>query len=382
MKTNHPLMNQSSLKTPLGPFSLLETVEYPNGGFTFFYGKDDIAILIDQDICARGSNKTMIAYRSITNKQNEYMARYRKVYRLLSEDLSKIDELLTDIQTENQTEETSTRQEDRADQADASPLEMKFEDLFTNVYGKDSTKYLWKEYGITDDAGHTKFLDYYVRTKNGKGDLAVEENGINYHHPQIIGLQRYREQLNKQNLCTNRNIKLFRFSTEDCQFEERIEDDIKSYLGANTSEFLDRGILVDRSVSCVLYEHQQATLDVMQQQRSEGVGSFLIVFPTASGKSKIVEEDIQAFCHNRENAKILILGPNRDIKRDWQNRVESSLSAQKEQIEIQSYAYMERHYAEYAQDYFDYIVVDEAHHAVAPGLKRTIQYFQPEFWWA
>lgn len=67
-----------------------------------------------------------------------------------------------------------------------------------------------------------------LRTKHG--DYAVEENGVTYHHPQQIGLERYRRQLQKQNTCTEWGIKLYRFSSEDCRFENRIEDDIKTFL--------------------------------------------------------------------------------------------------------------------------------------------------------
>ena len=40
---------------------------------------------------------------------------------------------------------------------------------------------------------------------------------------------------------------------------------------------------------------------------------------------------------------------------------------------------MVRNYAKNRQDEYTYIVIDEAHHAVAPMLKRVIQYFTPEF---
>ena len=40
---------------------------------------------------------------------------------------------------------------------------------------------------------------------------------------------------------------------------------------------------------------------------------------------------------------------------------------------------MMRNYQKYAQKKYNYIVVDEAHHAVSPVLKRVIQYFTPDF---
>lgn len=59
--------------------------------------------------------------------------------------------------------------------------------------------------------------------------------------------------------------------------------------------------------------------------------------------------------------------------------MKKSLPDLQEQIEICSFAYMMRNYQKYAQEKYNYIVVDEAHHAVSPVLKRVIQYFTPDF---
>ena len=85
---------------------------------------------------------------------------------------------------------------DREEQADVSPLELHFEQNFSNAYGIQALKYLSREYGICDENGKNYFLDYLVKTKECK--YAVEENGVTYHHPQIIGEERYRNQLRKK----------------------------------------------------------------------------------------------------------------------------------------------------------------------------------------
>ena len=264
---------------------------------------------------------------------------------------------------------------DRGEQADASPLELHFEQSFTNAYGINALKFLSREYGICDENGKNYFLDYLVRTRNGK--YAVEENGVTYHHPQIIGEEKYKNQLRKQNTCALWGIKLFRFSTEDCAFENRIEDDIKQYFGKDTSEFVDDGLKIDRKVE--LYEHQTVSLQEIQKRREAGIKAFLIVLPTAAGKSKIVEEDLREFAKSRQDFKGLILVPGVNILADWEDRIRTSLPELKDKIEIKTYAYMARHYADVQPDYYNYLVVDEAHHAVAPVLKRVIQYFNTEF---
>lgn len=348
-----------------------EIVEYPNGGKSYFYEKNQTMIIVDEGICNCTSKEEVFPYSMITDKQNDYMHCYEKVFRFLAEDVGKIDEVIHS----NEDIDFSHRSVNREDNADASPLEMLFEKNFTNVYGMNALKFLSKEYGIVDSHGHNYFLDYFVRI--GNGGIAVEENGVSYHHPQIIGVERYRKQLQKQNACAQWGIKLYRFSTEDCQFENRIEDDIRTFFGDDTNEFEENGLLIDRPVE--LYDHQVATLQDIEQKRAEGVNTFLIVFPTASGKSKIVEEDMKAFAEGKADFKALVLAPNVNIVRDWYRRIEDSLIDLKDNIEVNTFSYMVRNYLTFSPDKYDYIVIDEAHHAVAPMLKRVIQYFTPEF---
>ena len=105
----------------------------------------------------------------------------------------------------------------------------------------------------------------------------------------------------------------------------------------------------------------------------------MIVLPTAAGKSKIVEEDLREFAKNKKDFKGLILVPGINILTDWNQRVHNSLPEIEDKIDIRTYAYMARHYTELSSDYYNYIVVDEAHHAVAPILKRVIQYYNADF---
>lgn len=351
-------------------FRRIETVRYDNGGSSDFYCNGDIALIVDRAIFNYDRKTGIFPYSLITNKQNEYMKRYRKVYRLLEDDLDNLDMLFDENEPMN-----PIGVGDRGDYPDTSPLEFYFEKCFLNVYGSDSLKYLQKEYSIIDPSGRTFFLDYLVCTEDG--DIAVEENGVSYHHPQLIGENKYRKQLHKQNLCNFYNIKLYRFSTEDCQFSDRMEDDIRSFFGKDASTFIEKGITVQRNFQ--LYEHQEITLENIRQKRKQGIHTFLAVFPTASGKSKIVEEDIRYYIKTHKNARILIIGPNRNIIDDWKRRTKSSLASTYNQIDIRTFAYMVRHYTEHGPNEYSYIVVDEAHHVVAPALKRMIQYFNPDF---
>ena len=355
-------------------FSLREQVKYPNGGMSSFYDNGIDMIIIDENICTYNPDEPVFSYMLITDKQNNYMHQFKRVFRFLGYVQEEVEKYLSKDEITIPVDYMITVG-DRGEQSDLSPLEFQFEQSFSNAYGINALKYLSREYSICDENGRNYFLDYLVRTRNGK--YAVEENGVTYHHPQIIGEEKYRNQLRKQNTCALWGIKLFRFSTEDCAFKNRIEDDIKQYFGKDTSEFVDDGLKIDRKVE--LYEHQTVSLQKIQKRRAAGIKAFLVVLPTAAGKSKIVEEDLREFARNKQGFKGLILVPGVNILLDWKDRIKNSLPELQDKIEIKTYAYMARHYTDIQPDYYNYLVVDEAHHAVAPVLKRVIQYFNTEF---
>ena len=354
-------------------YVLRETVTYPNGGVSRFYDDGVDMVIIDDEICSCRDGEQIFPYTLITDKQNHYMKIYRRVFRFLGFDPETIEKCLQ--KSRQEVLYFTKKISERGEHADSSPLELLFEQNFTDVYGMRALKYLQKEFRISDEDGNNYFLDYLVDTADSR--VAIEENGIHYHHPQLIGIEGYRKQLRKQNTCALWGLKLYRFSTEDCRFKDRIEDDIRSYLGKDTSGFREAGLLLERKTE--LYEHQEISLAQIQERREKGIRAFLIVLPTAAGKSRIVEEDIQKFAAGKEQFRALILAPNTNIIADWKERIDKDLQPLQDRIDIKTYSYAVRHYHEKTRDYYSYIVVDEAHHAVAPMLKRVIQYYAPEF---
>lgn len=354
-------------------YVLRETVTYPNGGVSRFYDDGVDMVIIDDEICSCRDGEQIFPYTLITDKQNHYMKIYRRVFRFLGFDPETIEKCLQ--KSRQEVLHFTKKISERGEHADSSPLELLFEQNFTDVYGMRALKYLQKEFRISDEDGNNYFLDYLVDTADSR--VAIEENGIHYHHPQLIGIEGYRKQLRKQNTCALWGLKLYRFSTEDCRFKDRIEDDIRSYLGKDTSGFREAGLLLERKTE--LYEHQEISLAQIEERRERGIRAFLIVLPTAAGKSRIVEEDIMKFAAGKEQFRALILAPNTNIIADWKERIDKDLQLLQDRIDIKTYSYAVRHYHEKTRDYYSYIVVDEAHHAVAPMLKRVIQYYAPEF---
>ena len=116
-----------------------EKVVYPNGGYSIFYTNDDISIIIDIDICKQDTKA--FSYSLLTDKQNAYMKEYMHVYRFLGYDENRIDACM---RGQMDHEENYLKINDRSNHAEASPLEMKFENSFASVYGMSSLKYFNK----------------------------------------------------------------------------------------------------------------------------------------------------------------------------------------------------------------------------------------------
>lgn len=115
-------------------FSLREAVSYPNGGFSYFYDNGSDMVIIDYGICNHDDDTPVFSYMLITDKQNGYMHKFKRLFRFLGYEKQLVDRYLDTDEIVDPTEYTITIS-DRAEQVDVSPLELHFERNFSNVYG-------------------------------------------------------------------------------------------------------------------------------------------------------------------------------------------------------------------------------------------------------
>ena len=155
-------------------YVLRETVTYPNGGVSRFYDDGVDMVIIDDEICSCRDGEQIFPYTLITDKQNHYMKIYRRVFRFLGFDPETIGKCLQ--KSRQEVLHFTKKISERGEHADSSPLELLFEQNFTDVYGMRALKYLQKEFRISDEDGNNYFLDYLVDTADSR--VAIEENGI------------------------------------------------------------------------------------------------------------------------------------------------------------------------------------------------------------
>ena len=127
-------------------YVLRETVTYPNGGVSHFYDDGVDMVIIDDEICSCRDGEQIFPYTLITDKQNHYMKIYRRVFRFLGFNPETIEKCLQ--KSRQEVLYFTKKISERGEHADSSPLELLFEQNFTDVYGMRSLKYLQKEFWI------------------------------------------------------------------------------------------------------------------------------------------------------------------------------------------------------------------------------------------
>lgn len=340
---------------------------------SLIFKKGPICIIVDDDICKTDSTY-LFDYSKYCEMQNTYMASYSKVYRFNCIDDSVYQEIADWLNKAPENIEVSDSGGTfDIRHIDNTPLEKSFEDLFVDAYGDNSIAFLKKEYSISLSDGKNAFIDYVVETKDG--NYAIEENGVHYHHPCIIGNDDYAHQLEKQNTLVLYNFKVFRFSIQNLSFSEQAVDNIKKYLG-NKDRFIN-SICIKEERKFKLYEHQEKILDDLHKSRQEGICTALIVIPTGTGKSQIVIEDLKTLSKSDTVHNVLIMVPSITVKNDWIERAKSLPGNLHVDIKFYNTAFLEKN--SFEKNYYDYIVFDEAHHAQAANCKKTLQYYTPKY---
>lgn len=348
---------------------------YDESHYSSVLFRDGICIILDHDLCVKEEQEVCFDYSKYCEMQNKWMSASEKLYRFYVEGDEDITaEILRTVGLRAENIEVSDK-EGSFDKAhiDNSPLEKVFEDLFIDAYGYDALNYLQKEYVISQNKDSNRYVDYVIETETGS--YAIEENGVTYHHPQLIGPLKYRDQLDKQNTLTVFGFKTYRFSFENLRFREQAVDSLKAFLGEKNT--FRNAHMINGTRPFSLYEHQETALQELRKAREKGINTSLIVCATGTGKSQIGMEDIRDLADRKLIHRVLITVPNVAIRNDWEKRIRQIAGDAEITVELYNRSFMRRSVT--PADYFDYILFDEAHHAQAATCVKTLQYFTPKY---
>ena len=139
-----------------------------------------------------------------------------------------------------------------------------------------------------------------------------------------------------------------------------------------------------------LFEPNGAQLEALynlNKSRDEGYDKALVVAATGIGKTYLAAFDAKnyekiLFLAHREE---IITQASESFKNIYPNKTQGFYYSKDKDIEkdiifalVQSLG-KKTNLNEFKRDYFDYIIIDEFHHAVADNYKRVLDYFTPKF---
>jgi len=359
-------------------------------GFQYVSRKSDTVLIIDTGIC----DLPNLPYVAYTSRQNLLMNMHHRVFRFLFDPLVPTESFKEEIEMflsgDSDPEKIHRWGGDRSEyEPDPTLPEATFEDGFLDAFDDKARMALHREFAYYDFGGTRRYIDYALFSHTAK--FAIELNGEHYHNPVIIGSKRYKSQLFKQNSLVADGFKVFRWSLEGMADKERFILELKRFFGKSSS-FLEKKIIrVSRPVKTFsLHEHQYNALERMEEARKDGQQTFLLVLPTGTGKTEIFIEDMVRIKKRTGKLKALIIVPSRKLRDQTISRLKLRVPSSIQgcittdvllnppaDFCVQTTAYIHRHYYQLDATRFDYIVIDEAHHAAASGLRTILKHFSP-----
>lgn len=270
--------------------------------------------------------------------------------------------------------------------ASSTRPEDEFTLLFSQVFGLEKTLLLSPEYPVRDIYGATRFVDYALRTTDEK--IAFEIDGLVWHAPEAVPVEKFEDDLLRQNSLIHDGWRVFRWTDRQVEQEpELVKEQLVLFLERipgllSFEDFLpkQRGELLE------LRPHQEEALAALAKMREERKTIALLTHAQGAGKTVTAITDAK-----RLGGRTLFLAHTRDLVNQAYEKFRELWSEASTGLffggvhephahnivgSVQSVA---DKLGEFSPDAFSYLVVDEAHHATAPTYKRVLGYFRPQF---
>ncbi|MDO5566153.1 MAG: DEAD/DEAH box helicase family protein, partial [Planctomycetia bacterium] len=266
-----------------------------------------------------------------------------------------------------------------------------FIELFTDVFGAERAAFLYSQYPFMDIYQNCRFADFVL--DNGMKKLAIEIDDEATHNPRAVSFDKFSDDLLKQNSMTYLGWFVYRWAVRQMQRQpDTIKDELRVFFG-NSPRFREIADYLPeqrgKSISggdLTLHDHQREALRSLQQMRANHETIALLYHATGTGKTVTAVLDAKA-CGGRT----LFLAHTKDIVRQAQETFKSLWPEQSTGLFLESQKENNTHIVcgsiqsvvinldLFHEDAFDYLIVDEAHHAAAETYQKVLAYFQPKF---
>ena len=275
--------------------------------------------------------------------------------------------------------------------ASGSAAEDLFIDLFSDTFGAEKAGYLYSQYPFYDIYQNARFADFVL--ENGGSRIAIEIDDEASHNPRLVSHDKYYDDLLKQNSMIHLGWDVYRWAVRQIQRQpDTVKDELRVFLG-NTPRFreIEDYLPTQRGRSLEgerleLREYQQEALAALSEMREKRETIALLCHATGTGKTVTAVMDAK-----RCGGRVLFVAHTMELVNQayhtfcelWPD-VETGRFADNHREpdahvvcgSIQSVALNLEQFRENA---FDYLIIDEAHHASAETYQKVLAYFKTRF---
>ncbi len=272
-------------------------------------------------------------------------------------------------------------------------LEKKFiTDIFFKEYGEIGLELIKPQVEIPRGDGSDKkfIIDFVVETSNRK--YAIETHGFHSHSPdgRFVDEERFDDLQKKNNLIREKFDKYIELTKNQIDSIDDAVFELRNYFKSN-KELYD--LYLNRNSEKIQPNQvQEKCLVKLNDERKKGVKSGLVILATGLGKTFLSGFDII----QSKSTRILFIAHVSEILRKTKNDFEDLIPDRSDEMfmfnseeknptkfnihfsTIQS-IHQEKNLKKFPKDFFEYIVVDEAHHAAANTYLQVLNYFKPNF---
>lgn len=267
-----------------------------------------------------------------------------------------------------------------------SKAEDLFVQLFCEAFGPDKAGNLYVQYPCVDIYGRLRYIDFALENQDMK--IAIEIDGETYHNPKKVSDTKYYDDLLKQNSLVYEGWSVFRWAYNQLDKQpEKVKDELITFLG-ETPFFKEMNVFLpnQQGKAFELREYQQEAIDNLYTIREGGDSIALLYHATGVGKTVTAATDAK-----KVNGRTLFLVHNLKLadqaektfaqiwpeaSRGYYTGAEKNVEAQVLFATVQS---ISNNLLEFGTKDFEYIIVDECHHAAAKTYQQIFSYFEPKF---
>lgn len=274
----------------------------------------------------------------------------------------------------------------RADRAGDSGAEERFAQLFCEAFGEEKGQFVYLQHPFVDIYGNHRTIDFAVMTEDGK--IAFEIDGETWHNPGKVSQDKYVDDLLKQNSMVFEGWRVFRWTdTQIIKTPDRVKDELITFLGyAPALTYFDGDTPTQQGAVFELREHQEEALASLAKMREEGKTIALVQGATGSGKSAIGVIDAKTIGKRTlflAHTKELVEQGAKNFEALWKGvsigRFYESFHDTDTHVVCGSIQSIIRNLDQFKPDDFDYLIIDECHHASAKSYTKILTYFRPKF---